>query len=142
MIGALALLVLAGAVAVLVLTLRGPGHIQRVRDYAFDSHYQLSEAESRLTERVLDTEMARQELNGGGEVRVRKTRCVVVPPPPAAHRMSCSVTVELKEVRSKITVTRYIEHRASIAIDPNTGALKLDVAAPRRGPKIVTPRGG
>jgi hypothetical protein len=139
-LGALSLLVLAGATAAVLLLISSGGqeHVP-VSAYAFDSHYQVREAESRLDERVLDLETESNRLRGGGEVRLRPTRCAVDPPPPAAHRLICSVTTAVKEVRSKVTVVRYYTHRASIAIDPSTGALKLNIAAPRRGREIVTP---
>jgi hypothetical protein len=137
---ALALLVLAGATAAVLLLSSGSSkRDQRVSDYAFDSRYQVREAESRLDERVLSEEMTSDRLGGGGEVRLRTTRCVVDPPPPAAQRMICSVTTAVKEVRSKVTVIRYYWRRASVVINRSTGALKLGIAAPRRGRAIVTP---
>jgi hypothetical protein len=139
-IGALSLLVLAGATAtVLLLISSGDQEHVPVSAYAFDSRYQVREAESRLDERVLDVETASDRLKGGGEIRLRATRCTVDPPPPAAHQMTCSITTAVKDVRSNVTVTRYNERRASIAIDPSTGALKLSITAPRRGREIVTP---
>ena len=138
--GVLTLLVLAGATAaVLLLTSDGHKRDQRVSDYAFDSRYQVREAESRLDERVLSEETTSDRLRGGGEVRLRTTRCAVDPPPPATQRMICSVTTAVKEARSKATVTRYYGRRASVAINRRTGALKLAIAAPKRGRAIVTP---
>jgi hypothetical protein len=139
-IGALSLLVLAGATAAVLLRISSGGqeHVP-VSAYAFDSHYQVREAESRLDERVLDLETESDRLKNGGEVRLRATRCAIDPPPPAAHRMTCSITTAVKDARSNITVTRYAERRASIAIEPGTGALKLSITAPKSGREIVTP---
>jgi hypothetical protein len=139
-INALSLPVLAG-VTTLVLLLISSGGQGRVplSAYAFDSRYQVREAESRLDERVLDVETANDRLKDGGEVRLRATRCTIDPPPPAAHRMACSITTAVKDVRSNLTVTSYNERRASIAIEPSTGALKLSITTPKRGREIVTP---
>ena len=139
-IGALSLLVLVGATTVALLLISSGGQERvPVSAYAFDSRYQVREAESRVNERVLDVETASDRLKDGGEVRLRATRCTINPPPPAAHRLTCSITTAVKDVRSNLTVTRYNERRASIAIEPSTGALKLSVTAPKRGREIVTP---
>jgi Tfp pilus assembly protein PilX len=138
-IGALSLLVLAG-VTIVVLLISSDGQKRvPVSAYAFDSRYQVREAESRLDERVLDVETANDRPKDGGEVRLRATRCTIDPPPPAAHRMTCSITTAVKDVGSNLTITRYNERRASIAIEPSTGALKLSITAPKSGREIVTP---
>jgi hypothetical protein len=111
----------------------------RASSYAFDSLYQTREAESRLGERVLQEEKTADRLKGGGEVVLRRTHCVVDPPPPAAQRMPCSLTTLTKEVRREITLTRYYQRRATISIDPASGELSLKITSPRPGRAIVTP---
>jgi hypothetical protein len=138
---ALGLIAIAAATtAVLQLvTSGGEQRARRISAYAFDSRYQVNDAESRLNERVLQKEMDAERLKGGGEFGVRRTHCVVDPPPPAAQRMLCSLTTVTKEVRREITLTRYYRRKATISIDPASGALTFEITPPRGGQEIVTP---
>jgi hypothetical protein len=80
-------------------------HTTRASAYAFDSRYQVQDAESRLTERILQEEMSAERLKGSGEFGLRRTHCVVNPPPPAAQRMLCSLTTFTKVERSRVRAT-------------------------------------
>jgi hypothetical protein len=129
-----ALGVIAIAVATTAVLLLTSGKAKRATpasSYAFDSLYQTREAESRLGERVLQEEKDGERLRGSGEVRLQRTHCVVDPPPPAAQRMLCSLTTLTKEVRREITLTRYYRRKATISIDPASGALRFKITSPR-----------
>jgi hypothetical protein len=130
----------AGAASAVLLLIPGNGkRATPASSYAFDSLYQTREAESGLGQRVLQEEKTAGRLKGSGEVRLRRTHCVVDPPPPAAQRMLCSLTTLTKEVRREITLTRYYQRKATISIDPASGALSFKINPPRPGQTIVTP---
>jgi hypothetical protein len=94
-------------------------HVAAPTSYAFDGAYEVKEAEARLNERILNKEMAAERPGGrGGEDGLKTTRCVVSPPPPAAHRMLCTVVTFAKEVRQRISVTHYYRRTATIAARP------------------------
>jgi hypothetical protein len=135
----LGLIALAATAAVLLLSSGRGKRAQRVSAYAFDSRYQVNDAESRLNERVLKQEMDAERLKGGGQFGLRRTHCVVDPPPPSAQRMLCSIVTVTKEVRKDITVTRYYRRKAAISLDPSSGALRFKITPPRAGRAIVTP---
>jgi hypothetical protein len=125
--------------AVLLLSSGKAKHTTRAGAYAFDSPYQVRDAESRLDERVLQEETDAERLKGSGEFGLKQTHCVVDPPPPAAQRMLCSLTTVTKEVRREITLKRYYLHKATISIDPQSGALSFKITSMRPGRSIVTP---
>jgi hypothetical protein len=134
-------LVLAAAIAIVAFlgVDRGERAVPAT-SYAFDSRYEVNEAESRVNDAILGREKDAQRSQYGGEFGLKSTHCTVSPPPPAAHRMICRVITVSHEVRPKITTTRFYRWSASVRMSPSTGALSLDIHGPSRGSRLlVTP---
>jgi hypothetical protein len=136
-----AALILAAAIAVVAfLGVHHKERFTRPTSYAFDSRYEVDEAEARVNEAILQKELHAQRSRYGGEFGVKTTRCAVSPPPPAAHRLICRVLTVSHEVRPKITTTRFYRWTASVHMNPSTGALSLEIRGPSRGSRpLVTP---
>jgi hypothetical protein len=108
--------------------------------YAFDSRYEVVEAEGRVNEAILRREMNTQRSKYGGEFGVKTTHCVVSPPPPTANRLICRVLTVAQEVRPRITIARFYRWRVLVRMNPTTGALALEIHGPSDGTRpLVTP---
>jgi hypothetical protein len=138
----IALALAAVLAAILYIGTRHNARTKAPTSFVFNSLYEVRRGESYVNELLLAKQLQTFEHRGGhlgGQSGLKTSRCLPTPPPPTTDRLVCNVVTQETFVHSTVTVTHLYRWRATVRVDPTTGALAVALHGPVTSAPTVTP---